>query len=353
MTTTGAAAGTLAAPVVADALKRAGVDGALATSITALASTAAGALAGGTAGAAAGFNEVVNNYLNHPDAAKRAALKDKQRKGQTLSAAEQRTLDDLEVLDIATDLAFRGACTVQGDACNVARRELNAALGTYSGAAAMTDPRLSQAGNAGVNAEKNQILVLNSDPRLASQTLLDSLSEFAGPQLAGYAIGGVLGAYVNEARAIYAGIKSGLSAAPSVGASGGTAITNDVLAGTRVGNGTKGQGSGNKVDQLPTQQVVGADGKPIPVYELKPNGPYAAQEFPSTPIAHGFPNIVDNYASSATQFPLNNGASLYQAAGSYNGVAGRFEWIVDPKLGGATHRMFVPNGSINGIPVKP
>ena len=137
------------------------------------------------------------------------------------------------------------------------------------------------------------------------------------------------------------------------GANGGTAITNDVLAETRIGNGTKGQGSGNKVDQLPTQQVVGADGKPIPVYELKPNGPYAAQEFPSTPIAHGFPNIVDNYASSATKFPLNNGASLYQAAGSYNGVAGRFEWIVDPKLGGVTHRMFVPNGSINGIPVKP
>ena len=114
-----------------------------------------------------------------------------------------------------------------------------------------------------------------------------------------------------------------------------------------------GQGSGNKVDQLPNQQVVGADGKPIPVYELKPTGPYATQEFPSTPVAHGFPNIVDNYANTATKFTLNNGASLYQSPGTYNGVAGRFERIADPNLGGVTHRMFVPNGSINGIPVKP
>ncbi len=139
------------------------------------------------------------------------------------------------------------------------------------------------------------------------------------------------------------------------GAKGGAALSNDVLVEARIGNGTKGQGSGNKVDQLPNKQVVGADGKPIPVYsELeKPNGPYAIQEFPSTPVAHGFPDIVDNYANSATKFPLNNGSSLYQASGSYNGVVGRFEWIVDPKLGGVTHRMFVPNGTVNGIPVKP
>ncbi|EPN29108.1 filamentous hemagglutinin, intein-containing, partial [Pseudomonas syringae pv. actinidiae ICMP 19096] len=144
-------------------------------------------------------------------------------------------------------------------------------------------------------------------------------------------------------------------AAGGSGVKGGAALSNDVLVEARIGDGTKGQGSGNKVDQLPNKQVVGADGKPIPVYsELeKPNGPYAIQEFPSTPVAHGFPDIVDNYANSATKFPLNNGSSLYQASGSYNGVVGRFEWIVDPKLGGVTHRMFVPNGTVNGIPVKP
>lgn len=138
-----------------------------------------------------------------------------------------------------------------------------------------------------------------------------------------------------------------------VGANTGTAITNDVLAETRVGNGTKGQGSGNKVDQLSNKQVVGADANPIPVYPAKLNGPYATQEFPPNPVAHGFPDIIDNYASSATKFALNKGASLYQAPGTYNGAVGRFEWIVDPNLGGVTHRMFVPNGSINGIPVKP
>ncbi|UPF02571.1 hypothetical protein MXB02_18550 [Pseudomonas mosselii] len=130
-------------------------------------------------------------------------------------------------------------------------------------------------------------------------------------------------------------------------------LSNDILVESRIGNGTKGQGSGNKVDQRPNQQVVAADGKPLPVYPERPNGLYATQEFPSTPIAHGFPDIVDNYAGSATKFPLKNGASLYQVEGGYNGVAGRFEWIVDPKLGGVTHRMFVPNGAVNGIPVKP
>jgi LysM repeat protein len=143
-----------------------------------------------------------------------------------------------------------------------------------------------------------------------------------------------------------------LSRGSPVRVTGGTPIRNDVLNEPRIGNGEKGQGSGNKLDQLPNQQVVGTDGKPIPVYPVKPNGPYATQEFPSTPVAHGFPDIVDNYVNSATKFPLNNGASLLQVPGSYNGVAGRFEWIIDPRLGGVTHRMFVPSGTINGIPVK-
>lgn len=73
-----------------------------------------------------------------------------------------------------------------------------------------------------------------------------------------------------------------------------------------IGNGTKGQGSGNKLDQLPNQQVVGADGKTIPIYDVKPNGPYATQEFPSTPVAHGFPDIVDNYANINPNSPLFN-----------------------------------------------
>lgn len=48
---------------------------------------------------------------------------------------------------------------------------------------------------------------------------------------------------------------------------------------------------------------------------------------------------------------LKSGADLYQLQGSFNGVAGRFEWIVDKER--VTHRMFVPNGLINGEPIKP
>ncbi|WP_241094269.1 hemagglutinin repeat-containing protein [Xanthomonas bonasiae] len=62
----GAAAGTLTAPAVAAVLRDAGVTGPLADTLTALASTAAGAMAGGEAGAATASNEVVNNYLSHP-----------------------------------------------------------------------------------------------------------------------------------------------------------------------------------------------------------------------------------------------------------------------------------------------
>ncbi|KKR02735.1 MAG: RHS repeat-associated core domain protein [Candidatus Uhrbacteria bacterium GW2011_GWF2_39_13] len=63
---------------------------------------------------------------------------------------------------------------------------------------------------------------------------------------------------------------------------------------------------------------------------------------------HAFSNIVDNYAGYATQTPLNN-ATLYQLQGALNGVAGRFEWIV--QAGQVTHRMFVKGGGMNGIPI--
>jgi filamentous hemagglutinin len=106
--------------------------------------------------------------------------------------------------------------------------------------------------------------------------------------------------------------------------------------------------------------VLGEDGKPIPVYttvdgngEILLNPPFAKQEFPSLPVSHGFTDIVDNYAGEASQFKLGDGATLYQLDGSLNGVSGRFEWIVDPKLGGVSHRMFVPRGTINGAATKP
>ena len=66
---------------------------------------------------------------------------------------------------------------------------------------------------------------------------------------------------------------------------------------------------------------------------------------------HAFPNIVDNYAGYATKSSINNNATLYQLQGSLNGVVGRFEWIIQNQK--VTHRMFVPGGEINGIPIMP
>jgi hypothetical protein len=65
----GAGAGTLAAPKVAAALSQAGVESDLPKVLTGLSSTLVGAAVGGTAGGAAAYNEVVNNFLKHADAA--------------------------------------------------------------------------------------------------------------------------------------------------------------------------------------------------------------------------------------------------------------------------------------------
>jgi Possible hemagglutinin (DUF637)/Pre-toxin domain with VENN motif len=170
----------------------------------------AAALTGGdvTLAANAGGNAVENNYLNHTQATLRAALEDKKRR-QALTPVEQQQLDGLNVLDIAKDLALKDACKTAGDACDAARRDLNASIASYTTSTANgTNPRLSATGNASVTGERDQNLQLANDPKLASQSLTDSLLEFAGPQLAGYAIGGALGLYLQQARAIYAAIKA-------------------------------------------------------------------------------------------------------------------------------------------------
>jgi hypothetical protein len=61
-------------------------------------------------------------------------------------------------------------------------------------------------------------------------------------------------------------------------------------------------------------------------------------------------------ADTGTHFPTVGGdgvtRTLTQVAGDLNGQAGRYEYIVDP-AGDLTHQLFVPNGTINGIPIKP
>ena len=74
-------------------------------------------------------------------------------------------------------------------------------------------------------------------------------------------------------------------------------------------------------------------------------------ELTQLPLAHGFPDIIDNYAGLGSQLIFPSGAMLYQVQGSLAGVAGRFEWIVD--RGVVTHRMFIKGGLINGVPIQP
>jgi RHS repeat-associated protein len=61
-------------------------------------------------------------------------------------------------------------------------------------------------------------------------------------------------------------------------------------------------------------------------------------------------------AATGTNFAIVGGdgvtRTLTQVSGSFNGVRGRYEYIVD-SLNNLTHQMFVRGGSINGIPIKP
>lgn len=68
-------------------------------------------------------------------------------------------------------------------------------------------------------------------------------------------------------------------------------------------------------------------------------------------IFHSFPYVIDNYAECAKEFELEN-ATLYQVDGSLNNEEGRFEWIVDNKTDTVTHRLFVRNRSVSGIPIR-
>lgn len=104
----------------------------------------------------------------------------------------------------------------------------------------------------------------------------------------------------NKSNKVVEGIESGSS----------SVIHNDVLDSPRTG-------SALKVDDV------------SPIYEIneKTGRPQIVKEFPASAQAHGFNDIIDNYAGYATKTSLNN-ATLYQLDGSLNGVSGRFEWII-------------------------
>ena len=128
-------------------------------------------------------------------------------------------------------------------------------------------------------------------------------------------------------------LNDALRATEKVVEGGRTTIHNDILDSPRTG-------SALKVDDV------------NPIYKIneKTGKLQIVKEFPATAQSHGFNDVVDNYAGYATKTPLNN-ATLYQLDGSLNGVAGRFEWIIQG--GKVTHRMFIQNGTMNGVPIKP
>ena len=65
--------------------------------------------------------------------------------------------------------------------------------------------------------------------------------------------------------------------------------------------------------------------------------------------------VIDDVAQSGSVFELVGGdgvsRTLVQLPGEMNGVAGRFEWIIEGQ--DLTHQLFVRGGTINGIPIKP
>ncbi|WOB49165.1 hemagglutinin repeat-containing protein [Xanthomonas hydrangeae] len=103
----GAAAGTVAAPYLAEALGKAGINKAVAATLTGLSASALGAAAGGAAGGAAALNEVSNNYLGHQERMEYAtALIACSKSGTQCERAEQ-----LKALSEERNLALRGACS--------------------------------------------------------------------------------------------------------------------------------------------------------------------------------------------------------------------------------------------------
>ncbi|GKW06305.1 hemagglutinin repeat-containing protein [Pectobacterium carotovorum] len=319
-------------------------------SVSALSTLASGLVSGlasnstasAASGAQSGRNAVENNSLSGDKARQsvkesaewwKQQVRDKLGEGATSSIANSiiNAVADtgdaaLRGTDYVADAAMALASCAAGDGyCNTALNDLSG---------------------------KNQAVADSVKALMKSETwsaVADTIKQASeGNQAALEATGGMLAGIMLPGKKV-PGVAADIGKVESVS---GNIIKNDILDNPRVGVGEKGSGSGNKVDQLPNKVVTDIDGKEISIYPDKIK-PMATQEFPSVPKSHGFSDIVDNYADSAVKTPLNNGATLYQLEGSLNGVPGRFEWILDPKLGGVSHRMFVSGGTVNGVPSKP
>lgn len=151
---------------------------------------------------------------------------------------------------------------------------------------------------------------------------------------AGYFLDSLQASIAEKSKKAYESLKNWFNKTFKGGSKGGSSsITNDILECPRTG-------SALKIDDV----------KPIRQINPKTGRPEIIKEFPATAQSHGFNDLVDNYAGHATKSQIPNG-TLYQLDGALNGVQGRFEWIIQD--GNVTHRMFIQNGTMNGVPIKP
>ena len=194
----------------------------------------------------------------------------------------------------------------------------------------------------------------------------------AGEYAAGIALGGLLGGTVNGAIAASNGLRFGngtpkltlgpieqpvITQRPDFKS---LKLTNDPEIQT-VPNQTAQNASqvGDDVATELPQNVKLTTGdfrnNPVTNADYKIGSSAAWKSLDANDLNHSFTRIVDNYSGTGSRFVIAGGdgvtRSLYQVQGTLNGVSGRFEWLLEGSK--IVHRMFIPNGTINGIPIKP
>ena len=140
---------------------------------------------------------------------------------------------------------------------------------------------------------------------------------------------------VGDAGDAGAGFGAGLGSGPGVG----------VGVGVGVGEGSAAAGVAKGVTQ-----ALSVEGKAL----LTANPVGSALKADPAHLAATF--MREEAAANGTNFAITGydgvTRTLTQVPGGFNGVVGRYEYIVD-SLNNLTHQMFVRGGSINGIPIKP
>lgn|GEM_PF-3399331 len=103
----------------------------------------------------------------------------------------------------------------------------------------------------------------------------------------------------------------------------------------------------------PTPYIQGAILQELDIPSYKPGSSADIKSLDIEDLNHSFPKIIDNNIPNSTVYAKMNGdgsyISIYKIDGSYRGVDGVFEWII--QNGEIVHRAFIPGGSyLNPLP---